>query len=156
MRRPSVMLLSGSALVVLLGAGPAVAHSPETRGRVSFEQLCLSTKLEVTSHYYRCLTGVMRKSVVYGGAPSDELIARCDRSFYNAFARAEKSGSSHTPGGSLRVRDTIKEQVLSTFTHVAASEPCAALYMDADHATGVLSTSQSSIDLAGRARRAAR
>lgn len=45
------------------------------------------------------------------------------------------------------MRDAIKSQVLSTFTRVAASSPCAALYLDPGRATCVPSTTQSSIDL---------
>jgi hypothetical protein len=153
MVRTSVTLLSGSALAVLLAAGPIAAFSSgtragETRAGLAPEQLCLATKLEAAARYDRCLTDALRKTVVQGGAPSDEQIARCDRRFDAAFARAESGGACHTPGGALPVRDAIKEQALSTFTDVAASEPCAALYIEAEYATCVLSTSASSIDLA--------
>jgi hypothetical protein len=147
MRRNSVTLLSGSALAVLLGAGPAQALSSETKAGLSPEQVCLATKLEAATRYHRCLTYAFRKTIVKGGTPSDERIARCDRRFDDAFDAAEASADCHTPGGATPVRAAIKEQVLSTFVDVAAIGPCTAVYVEADQATCVLSTSASSIDL---------
>jgi hypothetical protein len=147
MRRNSVTLLSGSALAVLLGAGPAQALSSETKAGLSPEQVCLASKLEAATRYHRCLTYAIRKTIVKGGAPSDERVARCDRRFDHAFDGAEASANCHTPGGALPVRDAIKEQVLSTFTDVAATGPCGAVYLEADYATCALSKTASSIDL---------
>jgi len=104
--------------------------------------------MEAFSRYYDCLTEAMRKTLVKGGAPSDEEIARCDRQFDRAFERADEHADCHTPGGALPIRDAIKEQVQATYTTVlAATGPCAALYFDQGRAICALSQSQSFVDL---------
>jgi hypothetical protein len=145
--RQSKSCIAVGLVTLLLGAGSAPALSSDTEAGIAAEQRCVATKLDAASHYDRCLIDALRQAVVQGGSPSDEQIARCDDRFDDAFARAERGGACHTPGGALRVLSAIKEQALSTFTNIVATQPCAALYIDSDHATCLLSTSASSIDL---------
>lgn len=143
MVRRSVALLSSCALAVLLGSDPVGALASGSK-----EHLCEAKKMEASSRYYDCLTNAMRKTLLKGGAPSDEEIARCDSQFDRAFERAGEHADCHTPGGALPVRDAIKELVQATYaTVVAATGPCAVLYVDPGRAICGLSQSQSSVDL---------
>jgi hypothetical protein len=145
--RRSTSYITAGLVAVLLGVAPAPALSSETNAGLSADQRCVASKLEAASRYDRCLIGEIRQAVLQGGAPSEDQIARCDHRFDDAFARAEQRADCHTPGGAAPVRAAIKEQVLSTFVDVAAIGPCTAVYVEADQATCVLSTSASSIDL---------
>ena len=81
----TAILLSGSALALLLGTGPAGALSHGTRADLSPERACLVSKLQATTRYHRCVTHAYGKAGMRGGEPSDEQIARCDHRLERAF-----------------------------------------------------------------------
>ena len=145
--RQSRLCVFTGVVAVLLGFASVPAFSSGANAGVTAEQRCLASKLEAASQYGRCLIDEFRQAVLQGGAPSDERIARCDRLFDDAFARAEDRAECHTAGGAEPVRADIREQTLATLTNVTETSPCSAVNIDLDHVDCLLSTSASSIDL---------
>jgi hypothetical protein len=82
------------------------------------ETACVNAKLSTASRYTQCMIRAFNEANVRKHEPSEDIV-RCDEKFDRAFERAEAHGGCHTAGGASPVRDSIKEQVLSTFTNFA-------------------------------------